>query len=217
MSRYTAIVSGGNLEEKFVLSVLNSEETEFIIGVDRGLQFLYDHKIRPDYIVGDFDSVSEEIVTYFTEELNVPARKFKPEKDASDTEIALQFCLDLRRKHILILGGTGTRLDHVWANVQALQIALDDEADVRILDSHNQIRLLKKDFTLSKEEAYGDYFSVFPLGGTVDDLCIRGAKYPLEHHLLSADSSLCVSNEIQDEQVTITFSYGILILMETRD
>lgn len=217
MNKYTAVVSGGNLEEEFVLSILKSEETEFIIGVDRGLQFLYDHGIRPDYIVGDFDSVSEEIVDYFTDEQNVPARKFKPEKDASDTEIALQFCLDLRRRHIVIMGATGTRLDHVWANVQALQIALEDEADVRIIDSHNQIRLLSHDFVLKKEEAFGSYFSVFPLGGTVDDLSIRGAKYPLEHHTLSADSSLCVSNEIAEDQVEITFSYGTLVLMETRD
>ena len=56
MSKQTVIVSGGALEEEFTLNILNSEDTEFVIGVDRGLGFLYDHKIEPDYIVGDFDS-----------------------------------------------------------------------------------------------------------------------------------------------------------------
>ena len=55
MSKQTVIVSGGALEEEFTLNILNSEDTEFVIGVDRGLGFLYDHKIEPDYIVGDFD------------------------------------------------------------------------------------------------------------------------------------------------------------------
>ena len=55
MSKRTVIVSGGMLEEDFVLPILKDEDTEFIIGVDRGLVFLYDHGIKPDYIVGDFD------------------------------------------------------------------------------------------------------------------------------------------------------------------
>ena len=50
-------------------------------------------------------------------------------KDASDTEIALRLCLDLGRKNILILGATGNRIDHIWANVQCLKIGLDAGAD----------------------------------------------------------------------------------------
>ena len=88
MSKRTVIVSGGMLEEDFVLPILKSEETEFVIGVDKGLEFLYKHEIKPDYIVGDFDSVSRELVDYYREELNVPIREFNPVKDASDTEIA---------------------------------------------------------------------------------------------------------------------------------
>ncbi len=82
-------------------------------GVDKGLQFLYENEIKPDYIVGDFDSVPREIVEYYRTEENVPIREFNPVKDASDTEIALRLCLGLRRKEIYILGGTGNRIDHL--------------------------------------------------------------------------------------------------------
>ena len=61
---------------------------------------------------------------YYRTEENVPIREFKPVKDASDTEIALRLCLGLRRKEIYILGGTGNRIDHLWANIQCLNIAL---------------------------------------------------------------------------------------------
>ena len=211
------IVSGGMLEEDFVLPILKSEETEFVIGVDKGLEFLYKHEIKPDYIVGDFDSVSRELVDYYREELNVPIREFNPVKDASDTEIALRLCLGLNRKSILILGGTGNRIDHLWANVQCLQIALQAGADARIVDSHNQIRLLDSDITLKKSEAFGPYFSLFPLEMPVDELSIRGAKYPLQNHFLKPSDSLCVSNEFAEDEVTISFVYGKVILMETRD
>lgn len=108
------------VEKDFALSILKSEETEFVIGVDRGLVFLYDNEIKPDYIVGDFDSVPRKLVEYYREELDVPVREFNPVKDASDTEIALRLCLGLNRKKIVILGATGNRIDHLWANVQCL-------------------------------------------------------------------------------------------------
>lgn len=217
MNKRTVIISGGELEEEFALSVLKDEETEFIIGVDRGLLFLYEQNILPNYIVGDFDSTPAEVISYYKEKTKVPIREYSSVKDASDTEIALRLCLDLRRKNILILGGTGTRVDHQWANIQTLKIALDAKADARILDSHNQIRLLNQDLVLKKEEAFGSYFSVFPLGGTVEDFNLKGAKYPLSHHALTPYDSLCVSNEIAGDEVEISFSYGIVVLMETRD
>lgn len=217
MGKRTVIVSGGMLEEDFVLSVLKSEDTEFVIGVDRGLVFLYEHNIRPDYIVGDFDSTPKEVVEFYREKSNVPIREFNPVKDASDTEIALRLCLGLHRKEIWILGGTGNRIDHLWANVQCLQIALDAGADARIVDSHNQIRLLDKGITLKRSEAFGKYFSLFPLELPVDELTITGAKYPLKRHFLKPVDSLCVSNEFEEDEVQISFLYGKVILMETRD
>ena len=217
MNKRTVIVSGGILESDFVLPILESEETEFIIGVDRGLVFLYDHGIKPDYIVGDFDSVPHELVNYYREKLNVPIREFNPVKDASDTEIALRLCLRLNRKKIWILGGTGSRIDHLWANVQCLQIALEAGSDTWILDRYNRIRLINKTTVLRKEEAFGPYFSLFPLELPVDDLSISGAKYPLKNHFLRPSDSLCVSNEFEEDEVTISLAYGKVILMETRD
>lgn len=217
MNKRTVIISGGMLEEDFVLDILKSEETEFIIGVDRGLTFLYEHNIQPNYIVGDFDSAPEAVVSYYREEANVPIRQFNPVKDASDTEIAIRLCLELRRKQILILGGTGTRIDHIWANVQSLRIAQTAGVQAMILDSHNRIRLLDDRIVLRKEDAFGPYFSVFPLNGSVADFNIKGAKYPLAHHTLVPGDSLCVSNEFAEDEVEISFPFGEVILMETRD
>ncbi len=61
-----------------------------MIGVDRGMEFLYHHQIMPSYIVGDFDSVRSDDVTYYRDETDVPMREFNPVKDASDTEIAIR-------------------------------------------------------------------------------------------------------------------------------
>ena len=43
MNRRTVVVSGGMLDEEFTLQILKSEETEYIVAADHGLEFLYKH------------------------------------------------------------------------------------------------------------------------------------------------------------------------------
>lgn len=217
MSKKIVIISGGELDEEFVLSVLEKMMADYVIGVDRGMEFLYHHDIMPDYIVGDFDSVDEKVADYYRNETNVPIREFHPVKDASDTEIAIRLAMTLGCEELVILGATGGRIDHLWANVQSLMVPFHAGVDARILDRQNSIRLIRRETVLKRSEAYGPYFSVFPLGQEVYGFNIRGAKYPLKNHMLTPYNSLCVSNQFQDDEVVISFLSGIVILMETRD
>ena len=122
MSKRIVIVSGGKLEESVCLPILEGQKEGYIIGVDRGLEFLYQHQIMPDYIVGDFDSVKKEVVDYYREETHAGIREYNPVKDASDTEIAIRLAMTLGGTDLVILGATGGRIDHLWANVQSLAI-----------------------------------------------------------------------------------------------
>ena len=217
MSKKVVIISGGTIDDKFGLQMLNEIQAEYVIGVDRGLKFLYRNQVMPTHIVGDFDSVEAELVEYYVKETQVPIRKFRPEKDASDTEIALHLAIELGAEKVWILGGTGSRLDHVMANIQILKIAQDHGVKAYLQDANNRISLAEKEIKLCKEESFGDYFSIFPFGGNVEDISIEGAKYPLSHYRLCPNSSMCVSNEMQENEVKITFPTGMIVLMETRD
>lgn len=218
MSKRIVIVSGGELDEALTCEILGEDENSFIIGVDKGVEFLYHHHIMPSYIVGDFDSASSKIRDYYREETDVPIREYNPVKDASDTEIAIRLAMTLGCESILILGATGGRVDHLWANIQSLYIPFKAGIDAQILDNQNRIRLIGGGETrLLKAEAYGSYFSVFPLGQEVFGFNIEGAKYPLREHTLTPYDSLCVSNQIEGEEAVIRFPDGVVILMETRD
>lgn len=217
MSKRAVIISGGTLYEELIEKTIRECEDPCIIGVDKGVEFLYHHKIRPSYIVGDFDSLSHEIVDYYKNETHVSVREFNPVKDASDTEIAVRLAITLGCHEMVILGATGSRVDHLWANIQTLTIPFKVGVDAVILDPQNRIRLIGGETHLKKEEAFGDYFSVFPLGEVVYGFNIRGAKYPLTEHTLTPYDSLCVSNQIEEDEVVIDFVSGIVILMETRD
>ena len=183
MSKRSIIISGGELDEALTLSVLNDKEDRCVIGVDRGVEFLYYHQIMPDYIVGDFDSTKEEIRDYYKNETNVPVREYNPVKDASDTEIAIRLAMTLGSREMLILGATGGRVDHLWANVQSLMIPFKAGIDAKILDSQNMITIIGDGETyIRRDEAFGTYFSVFPFGEDVFGFNISGAKYPLKNH-----------------------------------
>ena len=217
MNKRCVIISGGSVDDAFALEQMQMIQPEIIIGVDSGLKFLYRNQIMPTHIVGDFDSVDSDVIAFYKNETQVPIREFNPVKDASDTEIALKLAIELGAEEVWILGGTGTRLDHVMANIQMLKSALDAGVKAYILDKNNRISLLENEIVLEKENAYGPYFSVFPLGGSISDFNIKGAKYPLSHHTLQPYDSLCVSNQFLEENVEISFPEGTIILMETRD
>lgn len=212
------IISGGTIEESFVLSVFKQElhPSDCIIGVDSGAKFLYDHQIMPTYLVGDFDSLSPDIITYYKTETNVVIREYNPVKDASDTEIAVRLAIRLGSEELILLGATGNRIDHMWANIQILTIAEHRGIPAYIMDARNRIRIISGE-THIKKDGFGQFFSVFPFGGDVEQFTIEGARYPLHNHYLSPDDSLCVSNEILGDEVVITFTAGRVILMETRD
>ncbi|MGI6006790.1 MAG: thiamine diphosphokinase [Ruminococcus sp.] len=213
----TLIISGGNISSDFALDFMKKQKIDFIIAVDRGMLFTWIHKIVPDLIVGDFDSVPREIIDRYRQENRVPIREYNPVKDATDTQIALEKAVEAGSRRIWILGGTGTRLDHVLGNLYAMQTALKSGVEVCMVDEHNCIFLLDTPRVLKRNEQYGKYVSFLPLGDRVSGVCLKGFKYPLENALLTNDNSLGVSNEIAEEEAQVSFDKGILIMIQSRD
>lgn len=213
----TVIISGGMLDEGFTEKVLEANPEAYIIAVDKGLEYLYNHKIEPQYIVGDFDSIDPKVIDYYRKETNIPIREYNPVKDATDTEIALRLGITLRSKEMILLGATGGRIDHLWANVQTLSVACDAGVNACILDEKNKIWVTNKSCVLKKSEAYGPYLSVFSLEGEIYDFSLEGTKWPLNHHDLMPCDSLTVSNQFVDDEVKISFVNGRIVIMETKD
>ena len=213
----TLIISGGEIHKKILEEYSLNKFEQNIIAVDRGLEALYQLQIIPNHVVGDFDSVAPEILTFYKKQPQIVFHKYNAEKDNTDTDIALKLALQLKSSKIIILGALGKRMDHAIANIHILKDALEANISCQIIDEHNRIYLINKEITLKKDEAYGNYVSLIPLTSIVEGLTLTGFKYPLDNYDLPIGTSLGVSNEIVEDIAKIKMKKGILIVIESKD
>lgn len=212
------LISGGNIQSDLALAFLEKQRSDKIIAVDKGLGFCHRHQIVPQGIVGDFDSVSEGLLQGYLDRPDIVVRKLSPQKDDSDTQAAFHLAVEMGATKIWILGGTGSRLDHVLANLELLAYGLSLGVDSYLVDAHNLIWATETPVLLKREEQWGDHVSMFPLGGPVEGLTLKGFAYPLDRHrLTSRDCGLTVSNVIVEEEAEISFEKGCLLLVMSRD
>ena len=210
------IITGGLVLEEFLSRLVKKEQYSMMIAVDYGLTVADRLNLPLDYIVGDFDSVSEELLQKYSDKA-IPIQTFPTEKDKTDTQIAIELALMYNATSIDLVGATGNRLDHVLANIHLLMLPMQLSIDACILDSNNKIYLKKENFSIQKEKQYGNFVSFLPFAGKVSGLILKGLKYPLNGITLTAGSSLGISNVIMEEKAEVKFTEGILIVVEAMD
>lgn len=217
MHRKIVIISGGSIQDEFAKEWITQYQPDFIIVADSGMEFMRRVGLKPDMIIGDFDSVAVETLAYFREQQGIIFKELNPMKDDTDTEFAIRQAIGLGAKEITALGATGTRLDHVLGNVALLGIGLQEQVDIQLVDAHNRIRMIDKAISLIKAEQFGNFVSLLPYSGEVKGVTLKGFKYPLENFTMGSFSSLGISNEIVEEKAEILFEEGILLIIESRD
>lgn len=211
------IVSGGSLNKEFVTKVVGQGRYDRILAADSGMNALYAAAVTPDIIIGDFDSADEKILAFFQQNKAIDFCTLNPEKDDTDTEFAIRESIRRGADSITIIGGTGTRLDHVLGNISLLGIGFEEQISMELLDEHNRIRMIQKPLTLEKDAQYGKYVSLIPFGGDVQGITLRGFKYPLSDYTMGGFNSLGISNEIVDEKAVIELTGGSLLVIESHD
>ena len=214
------IISGGNLDMEFACSYIEDYTFSCIIAADSGMRFFYENRMTPDFIVGDFDSVEPEILHHFLnmDEARRPViLQFQPEKDETDTELAVRVAMQQGCETLHLLGATGTRIDHMLGNLHILGAAMQQGVECRMVDKNNRIRMINQDMKLRREEQYGRYVSLFPFTPQVTGLTLTGFQYPLEDAVLECYHSLGVSNEIIADEAGISFREGVLLVVEAND
>jgi thiamine pyrophosphokinase len=210
------IITGGQVDDSFLNKQLDKEQYKLLIVADHGLMAADRLKLKPDFIVGDFDSVSPSVLDKYRN-ASTPIQTFPKEKDKTDTQIAIELALSKHATSIDIIGATGSRLHHALANIHLLLQPLKQKVHACIIDGNNKIYLRDNSFTLDMDKQYGNYVSLLPYGEKVSGLTLKGFLYPLDHIIYESGCSLGISNEIVEKEAFVEFEDGILIVIESMD
>ncbi len=204
------VVANGDNKASYLQSIYKSYD--LIIAADGAANVLHQAGIRPDIMVGDFDSVDSEVFIRF-ESQNIEIIRLKAEKDYSDTHVALNIGINEGAGIIDLAGGFGSRWDHSIANLNLLYYCHEKGVELRLISEDNTAMLRGEgDFFLPfKSDSYISVFALF------EDavVSLENLKYKLNSRALKRGESLGLSNEYQGDGRVIV-SKGSVLLVESK-
>ncbi len=195
-----AIVSGGSFSPLDGIG-----RADFVIACDKGCEYTAACGVKPDLLVGDFDSYTGE------KPEGVPVLGLPCEKDDTDTMAAVRYAVGEGFDEILLYCALGGRLDHLIGNIQAGAFAAKNGVRFTIVDSRNLIYIIGGG-SVAPEMREGFSLSVLALSDVCEGVTIRGAKYGLENATITNTFPIGVSNERRGD-VTVSLKNGILMVI----
>lgn len=181
------------------------EEGDLLLAADGGLTHLERRGLTPHLIVGDFDSLGR-----VPEGNNII--RHPVEKDDTDTMLAIKTGLERGYRDFLLYGCLGGRLDHAYANLQALVFLARRGASGWLLGESLAVTAIRNgrlDFGADHEGV----ISVFCPDGEARGVTLTGLHYPLQDAVLTSAFPLGVSNRFTGEAASVSVEDGTLLVM----
>ena len=187
------------------------EKDDFCVAADSGYKTARALGVKIDVVIGDFDSLGAVSIPDSIERIELPC-----EKDCTDTQAAVQVALERGCTEIYIIGGIGTRVDHVMSNVGILEGLCEGGVHAVISNGKNRIRFLRNDNVLIGRSAY-KYLSVIALDPVCRGVSVEGCKYKMKNQKLERKVQFAVSNEIEGNLALVTVKKGAALVIESVD
>jgi thiamine pyrophosphokinase len=216
--RHAIIYTGGDAPHERAHRTAAAIETAdnnadlLIIAADSGWEHAIASGRTPNILVGDMDSISAAHLAQ-ARASHADVIVHDPDKDETDTEIALATAIDNGATHITVIAGGGDRPDHVFAMLHSLASARFASARI---DGHlgaSRFHVCHAHQPVDIHTQPGDTVSLLPVGGdavvSADNL-----KWPLVRETLHAHASRGVSN-VATGRVDIAVHEGTLIAFTT--
>ncbi|MGM9992420.1 MAG: thiamine diphosphokinase [Candidatus Bruticola sp.] len=180
-----------------------------IIAADRGALYLQKSGLHPDIMLGDFDSLPQNVLADMQKSCQ-QVLTFPCDKNYSDLELALRAAHRLGFYQAVIAAALGGRLDHCLFNViSLLQLADELGLDTVLVEPGCQVCQLQQK-NRSWRGFQGWILSLIALDSKVE-ISVTGTKWPLEHSLLQRSSTRGLSNVITAEQAQLKCHKGRVI------
>ena len=191
-----------------------SDGVGLVVAADGGARLAPELGLRIDRWVGDGDSLGETGLAELRA-AGIPVEQARPDKDESDTELAVRVALEAGAAEVVILGALGgLRFDHALANVALLALPALLGRTACLLGPEARVRLLAGPGELDLDGRVGDIVSLLPLGADVDGVVTVGLRYPLHGEALRAGPARGLSNVRTASAASVAVRSGRLVVVE---
>ncbi len=179
--------------------------SDYYIFCDSGLKHMQLLGIKPDLIVGDFDSCENP-------HMDVETIVLPCEKDDTDTFFAVKEGIRRGFEDFLLLGVIGGRLDHTLGNLSIL-LYLDSLGKQAVaVDDYSQMEIVSSQPKQVEDKCA--YFSLLNISGMAEGITVENAKYPLQDATITCEYAYGVSNEVlPGKTATVSVQKGKLLLV----
>lgn len=193
--------------------VKNAENSDLLICCDGGSNYAAALGLTPDVIVGDFDSINQDIIAKFVDD-GVVFEKYPKHKDATDLELAVSTAISKNPDEIIILGAFGGRPDHFLGNIHALMPAAKAGIRAYLLSSTAKAALIYNYLEIDKENY--DHISLIPITTEVKGIFTTGLEYALQNEAIEIGCTKGISNKFTTKTAKISLRKGILLAICTK-
>lgn len=191
------------------------ERSDLTIAADGGAESLERIGRRPDLLLGDLDSVRPELVELL-ESSGTRVERHPIDKEASDTELAVEAAFAAGATEVTVLGATGgPRLDHELANLLLLSDPAFAGRDLSVVRGGARINALHGGSRLHLVGAPGDLVTLLPVAGDAEGVTTEGLRWPLEGSTIRMGRSRGLSNEVVAPNASVRVERGTLLVVET--
>lgn len=184
-------------------------DSDYVIYCDCGLQHQNGLGIKPNLVVGDFDSHAMPLDG--AEVIKLPC-----EKDDTDTVFAAKEAIRRGYTDFLLVGMVGGTMDHTLANVSILLYmdALGKKA--LLVDDHSEMEVISNGISYIDDSF--EYFSVLSPNGTASGISIEDAKYTLDDGAINIKYQYGVRNEpLEGKVARVSVKEGCLLVIKIRN
>lgn len=198
---YTVIVADGIFpQHEIPLGYLKNAKR--IVCCDGSTENLLLYGMLPDAIVGDLDSLSDELASRFADRIHLDESQ-----DTNDLTKAVKWCSDLGYKDIVIIAATGKREDHTLGNVSLLADYIKDVNVIMVTDTGIFRPFLKSSEILSFPGQQVSIFSIDPGA----EITSQGLRYPLTRTKIT-NWWFATLNEALGNSFSLEFNTGRFIV-----